>query len=167
MKSFSVGDVSLALSRQWSECGFCGTLLTSGIWTTSLPNRCWWSSVSHRLKSGHELKQKDCVGGFKPPDSTTKVWFLHLSERSVQKCLHGGVSRNVAQSVNLCSSIQETITLSRSCFMPHLCSWVPWITHRFSGICSKYAPCLPLLLDALSLWLMTDIRVPNVPCRTL
>lgn len=47
----------------------------------------------------------------------------------------------------------------------------PWqhhalCTHFSVDSVLKNAPCLPLLLETLSRWIMTDIRVPNVPCRT-
>lgn len=39
-------------------------------------------------------------------------------------------------------------------------------THFSVDSVLKNVPCLPLLLETLSRWIMTDIRVPNVPCRT-
>lgn len=54
---------------------------------------------------------------------------------------------------------------------PLCASHAPWqhhalCTHFSVDSVLKNAPCLPLLLETLSRWIMTDIRVPNVPCRT-
>lgn len=60
------------------------------------------------------------------------------------------------------------ITLSRGHFLPCVPhgSTMQYVRISLWIMRSKNAPCLPLLLETLSRWIMTDIRVPNVPCRT-
>lgn len=65
------------------------------------------------------------------------------------------------------SLFSSDIQFSRGHFFAWHASWQQHALYAHPSVDNvlKNAPCLPLLLETHSRWIMTDIRVPNVPCR--